>query len=237
LSIAAMVAVRVTGADCERASCAADAGREHGASSAMPQARPMIRVITQELRTDGARHRNYAETAAAERAGTAYFRCLAPSVRSSYASGDQPCRAFCVGTRRRVILRCVTTRLVSLIIVLSMCGAFGLAGCAAAHGGASIGSSEKPPEMSGTISGVVRAAVSNAPLSARRVTAVDVSSGAKFEASTATNGGYTMKVPMGRYRMEVELRADETTSESPGEVVLNRSDLDAGRDFVIVTKL
>ena len=138
--------------------------------------------------------------------------------------------------RRRVILLCVTTRLVSLIIALGLCGAFAVSGCAAAHGGASIGSSEKPPEMSGTISGIVRAAGSNAPLSARKVTAVDLSSGAKFEASTASNGGYTMKVPMGRYRLEVELRADETTSEAPSEVVLNRSDLDAGRDFVIVVK-
>ena len=129
------------------------------------------------------------------------------------------------------------TPLANLIVLLGLCCAFTIApGCAAAHGGASIGASEKPPEMSGTISGVVRAAGSNTPLGARKVTAVDVSSGAKFEASTAVNGGYTMKVPMGRYRMDVELQPNETISESPGEVVLNRSDLDAGRDFVIVVK-
>ena len=73
-------------------------------------------------------------------------------------------------------------------------------------------------------------------MSARRVTAVDVSTGAKYEATTATNGGYTMKVPVGRYRMEVELRPDEAMSASPGEVDINRSDLDSGRDFVITVK-
>jgi hypothetical protein len=45
-----------------------------------------------------------------------------------------------------------------------------------------------------------------------------------------------MKVPVGRYRVEVEIRADESVSESPGEVVINRSDLDSGRDFVITIK-
>lgn len=122
------------------------------------------------------------------------------------------------------------------MLVFVLATATAVAGCAAAHGGASIGSSDKPPELSGTISGVVRAAGSNMPLSARKVTAIDVATGAKYETSTATNGGYTMKVPMGRYRMQVELRENETMSEGPGEVALNRSDLDSGRDFVIAIK-
>ena len=32
--------------------------------------------------------------------------------------------------------------------------------------------------------------------------------GATFEASTAVSGGYTMKVPMGRYRLQVDLVAN-----------------------------
>ena len=91
----------------------------------------------------------------------------------------------------------------------------------------------KPPERTGTISGIVRAAGSNAPISARRVTAVEVTTGAKFEASTSSNGGYTMKVPVGRYRLEVELRAGEALAEAPSETEINTSDLDAARDFLI----
>jgi Carboxypeptidase regulatory-like domain len=121
-------------------------------------------------------------------------------------------------------------------LVLCIGLAVPLGGCAAAHGGAAIGSSDQPPELSGTISGVVRAAGSNTPLSARTVTAIEVGSGSKYEASTAANGGYTMKVPMGRYRLRVELRENEVTAQAPDEVVLNRSDLDAGRDFSIAVK-
>ena len=91
----------------------------------------------------------------------------------------------------------------------------------------------KPPQTGGTISGMVRAAGSNAPLDARRVTAVDVSSGQKYETATAVNGGYTMKVPAGRYRLEVELRDGESLVERPSELSISQSDLDAQRDFRI----
>jgi hypothetical protein len=96
-----------------------------------------------------------------------------------------------------------------------------------------LGSGEKPPERTGTISGVVRAETSKAPLSARKVTAVEVTTGAKVETTTATNGGYTMKVPIGKYRIEVELRAGESVVEGPSDVEIRVSDLDAARDFLI----
>jgi peptidoglycan/LPS O-acetylase OafA/YrhL len=121
-------------------------------------------------------------------------------------------------------------------IVLCLAIAAAGAGCAAAHGGAVIGSSDKPPDMSGTISGVVRSAGSNSPIAGRRVTAIETTTGAKYEATTATNGGYTMKVPMGRYRLEVALLAAEVVNDAPEDVVINRSDLDSGRDFLIGIK-
>ena len=108
-------------------------------------------------------------------------------------------------------------------------------GCAAAHGGPVLGG-EKVPEQTGTISGVVRAEGSNAPLSARKIMVVDLASGAKYETSTAANGGYTIKLPMGRYRISVELTANERVSSGPDELVLNRSDVDSGRDFVVAIK-
>jgi hypothetical protein len=136
--------------------------------------------------------------------------------------------ALCTGVLRRVA---------TAVLTLLFCSLIGAAyGCAAAHGGPVIGTSDKPPELSGTISGVVRAAGSGAPLPGRRVNAIEVSTGVKVETTTAANGGYTMKVPMGRYRLEVELTANETVSDRPDEVVINRSDLDAGRDFVVAIK-
>lgn len=91
----------------------------------------------------------------------------------------------------------------------------------------------KPAGVGGTIAGIVRAEGSGTPLSGRKVTAIDVASGRRYETSTATNGGYTIKLPVGKYRMEVELRAAESLAEEPGETEINTSDLDAGRDFVV----
>jgi hypothetical protein len=92
---------------------------------------------------------------------------------------------------------------------------------------------DAPEGVGGTISGVVRAATSNSPVSGRKVTAVEVTSGATHEASTAINGGYTMKVPVGVYRLEVELHDRERLVEKPPNLTIGRSDLDAQRDFVI----
>lgn len=100
-----------------------------------------------------------------------------------------------------------------------------------------IGTAEKTPAVTGTISGVVRDAAANAPLAGRVVTATEVTTGEKYEASTGTTGGYTMKVPTGRYRLTVELREGESIAEEPAELTLSVSDLDAARDFVVAVKL
>jgi hypothetical protein len=99
-----------------------------------------------------------------------------------------------------------------------------------------VGTGEKPPNVGGTIAGTVRSS-SGAPLSGRKVTATHVESGRKFEASTATNGGYTIKLPTGKYRLEVELRAGEALQEQPVETEVNTSDLDPQRDFVVTVKV
>jgi hypothetical protein len=109
-----------------------------------------------------------------------------------------------------------------------------VAACAAR--GPVLDTGSKPAGVGGTIAGVVRVAGSGQPLSGRKVTAIDVGSGARYEVSTATNGGYTIKVPTGKYRLEVELRAGETLTERPAETNINASDLDASRDFVVTVK-
>ena len=89
-----------------------------------------------------------------------------------------------------------------------------------------------PEGTGGTIAGIVRAD-GDVPLSARRVTAVHTGSGQRFEASTAANGGYTIKVPAGTYRLEVELRSGEVVRTQPDTTDVNVGDLDADRDFVV----
>jgi Carboxypeptidase regulatory-like domain len=108
-----------------------------------------------------------------------------------------------------------------------------LATAACAPHGPIVDTGEKPPSVMGTISGQVRVAGSNAPLSAHKVTATELTSGATFVTSTASNGGYTMKVPLGKYRLQVELQPGEQVVDAPSELQINASDLDAGRNFTI----
>ena len=121
----------------------------------------------------------------------------------------------------------LSSRAAVLLVVL-------VAACAAR--GPVIDRGDKPPNVGGTISGVVRASVGNTPLSGRKVTAVSRETGQRIEATTAVNGGYTMKVPLGNYRLEVELQTGETVTVQPDDVHISTSDLDAGRDFAIAAK-
>jgi hypothetical protein len=100
----------------------------------------------------------------------------------------------------------------------------------ACHPGAINDPDPKPP-VGGTIAGVVRSGAN--PVIGRKVTAVNVATGASFEATTGTNGGYTLKVPEGTYRIDLETRAGETVSKRPEQTQVNNSDLDSARDFEI----
>ena len=87
-------------------------------------------------------------------------------------------------------------------------------------------------DVGGTIAGIV-STDGRVALPARRVTVVNTTTGEKFEATTGTNGGYTIKVPQGTYRLEVELHEGEKLAKQPGETRVQKSDLDPQRDFVI----
>jgi hypothetical protein len=88
----------------------------------------------------------------------------------------------------------------------------------------------------GTIAGNVTTEDRHVPLAGRKVTAVDVSTGAKFDATTGVSGGYTIQVPKGRYRLDVELQSAEAIAKHPEEVTITNSDLDPHRDFVVTVK-
>jgi hypothetical protein len=94
----------------------------------------------------------------------------------------------------------------------------------------------KPEGVGGTISGTVRASQGAVPLGARKVTAINVETGARYEASTSAGGGYTIKVPRGKYRVEVELQAGETLANAPAETEINVGDVDAQRNFEVTIR-
>lgn len=85
----------------------------------------------------------------------------------------------------------------------------------------------------GTISGLVSTGDGNTPVSGRMVTAINTATNARFDTSTATNGGYTVRVPEGNYRIEVELRRGERLDKRPDPTTVGGGDLDAERNFVI----
>jgi hypothetical protein len=93
------------------------------------------------------------------------------------------------------------------------------------------------PKMAvgGTIAGIV-STDTKAAIPGRKVSAVDVSTGTRYEATTGVNGGYTIKVPEGTYRLEVELLTGEVVVKQPDETRVQKSDLDPRRDFTITIK-
>jgi hypothetical protein len=115
------------------------------------------------------------------------------------------------------------------VMATALAIAFGLA----CHPGPIIDTGPQPPPPGGTISGIVRASAGSMPLSGRKVTVTNVTTGRRYEVSTATNGGYTVKVEEGTYRLEVELRANETLASAPRDTEVNRGDLDSDRDFSV----
>jgi Carboxypeptidase regulatory-like domain len=87
------------------------------------------------------------------------------------------------------------------------------------------------PDVGGTISGTV--SDGTMPLAGRKVTAVNLGTGARFDTSSTSTGGYTVRVPAGTYRLEFELLAGEALAAAPQATEVDRGDLDAGRDFIL----
>ena len=85
----------------------------------------------------------------------------------------------------------------------------------------------------GTISGLVSTAEGSTPVGGRKVTVINTATNERFETSTAVNGGYTVRVPEGTYRIEVELRTGERLDKRPDPTTVGSGDLDAERNFVI----
>ena len=107
---------------------------------------------------------------------------------------------------------------------------------AACHPGPVVNAGAKQPPVGGTIAGIVTTSDSAVAVPGRKVTVVETTSGSRYDTTTATNGGYTIKVPEGTYRIEVELRPGEMLAKQPDQTKIGNSDLDSGRDFVITAR-
>jgi hypothetical protein len=94
----------------------------------------------------------------------------------------------------------------------------------------------QPNKVGGTIAGIVKTADSSVAVPGRKVTVIEVKTGTRHDTTTAANGGYTIQVPEGTYRFEIELRPGETLSKKPDETHVGNSDLDTTRDFVITMR-
>ena len=104
-------------------------------------------------------------------------------------------------------------------------------GCAARHGRPLIGGSTIP-NPTGTISGNVTS-TTGTPLEGRRVSAINMANETHYDATTARDGGYTMKVPPGRYRLEVELRGGDQLAKQPEQTNVTAGDVDEELNFVV----
>jgi hypothetical protein len=107
---------------------------------------------------------------------------------------------------------------------------------AACHPGPVIDLGAKQPSVGGTIAGVVTTTDPLVAVPGRKVTATETKTRSQYDATTAVNGGYTIKVPEGTYRMDVELHEGEALAKRPDETRVTNSDLDPHRDFVITVK-
>jgi len=91
-------------------------------------------------------------------------------------------------------------------------------------------------DVGGSISGTVTANDGATALGARKVSAINTATGAVFDVSTTSSGGYTVRVPKGTYRLEVELRGGEALATKPDPTEVDAGDLDAGRNFVVAVR-
>jgi hypothetical protein len=105
---------------------------------------------------------------------------------------------------------------------------------AACHPGPILHAGEQ--KVGGTIAWIVTTADPAVAVPGRKITVIDVSTGARHEITTSVNGGYTIQVPVGTYRIDIELRAGETLAKRPNQTHVNNGDLDPHRDFVITVR-
>jgi hypothetical protein len=109
-----------------------------------------------------------------------------------------------------------------------------LAGCR--RGVPVVDAGPRPPVARGTITGTVRGPEGTSPVSGRTVEVVSISTGERHTIQTSTDGGFTIQLPPGRYRLVLQLREGETLLKQPDVVKLDRGDIDSHVEFVVANQ-
>ena len=115
--------------------------------------------------------------------------------------------------------------------MLVLLGMLSLAACR--PGVPVIDTAPRPLEPNGTISGSVRGPEGTSAIEGRVVEVINVATGERNRETTSSTGGFTFKLKPGKYRVEVALLEGESYIKQPGEINLNKSDVDTHADFVI----
>jgi hypothetical protein len=92
---------------------------------------------------------------------------------------------------------------------------------------------DENPSARGTLSGTVRGPGGVAPPPGRQVDAVEVETGRRYTTVTSVTGSYSLMIPPGRYRLEVELEPGESLADEPGVVTVEASELADEQDFTL----
>ena len=109
------------------------------------------------------------------------------------------------------------------LFTLSVCAVLVLAACRA--GAPVTGGNAGAPPVMGTITGSVSSEDGKAGIQGRKVYAVNIDSGVRRSVVTSETGGYTLKVPPGKYRMELDLVEGEALVKDEGTFTVSASEL------------
>jgi hypothetical protein len=95
----------------------------------------------------------------------------------------------------------------------------------------------RPPAepAQGTVSGAVRGPTGTRPVEGRRVVAVNLAGGERESVLTNPAGTYTLLLPAGTYRLELELLPGETLVERPDAVEIRSGEIVHEANFVLTS--
>jgi hypothetical protein len=93
----------------------------------------------------------------------------------------------------------------------------------------------KPSAARGTITGIVRGPEGTSAISGRNVEVINTVTGDRRSVVTGANGGFTIELPAGKYRLELSLRDGESVVKRPGIIDLDKGDIDSHIEFVLST--
>lgn len=102
-----------------------------------------------------------------------------------------------------------------------------LSGVACRRGVPVVDPGQQPPTVDGTISGRLTTVGDSSRLVGRRIEVINVQTGDRRSVSSSSDGGFTVKVPPGKYRLQIELRPGEAIVRGPETIDINQSDVDS----------